>query len=204
MLGIPETRSTWLWECLRSEIIQDIDVFSELFNVTSRAYTHFGDTKREEWPPHIDNIEISKSCILPRKTYEKIAIVRDPWERYIGIYEHLKRMPTHQMHHAVQNWDFNTFIINLSQGNCTFDIVPQINWLFNKHGQIDTDIIFKFHETTEIKSFFVKRGYVFDDIELNSKQKDIEKYYTPQLAKIVASMCWFETKFFGFKNPFDK
>lgn len=202
MLGVPATRNSWLWDCLNQEIIQDIDILSELFVVETKDLTHIGDTKRKIWPPHIANITISNRCKLPRESYEKIAVVRDPWERYIGLYEFLKKTPNHHMHRASLNWDFSTFIINLSQGNCTFDMVPQIHWLFDKHGRIDIDFLFKFHETTAIKSFFTERGYKFEDIQLLSKPKNVEEFYTPQTAKIVSHMCWFETQFFGFKHPF--
>ena len=105
------------------------------------------------------------------------------------------------MHKIANDCTFSAFISNICQGNCTFDMQPQINFLFDKNGELDIDYIFRFEQPGEIRKFFTRRGYDFKDIEITSRPKNLKNYYTPQLAKIITSMCWFETKYFGYTAP---
>ena len=201
LIGVPGTRNTWLWDCLGEELIDDIRLYEENFEVPHRGLIYIGNKKRTCWPPHTSNLTVSKTCKLHRSSYEKIATVRNPWERYISNFEFIRNSPTHLMHEKVMSWDFENFLLNVFHGNCTFDLAPQINFLFSNEGKLDFDALFRFEQTVEIKNFFVQRGYKFRDIPLNASPKNFASYYTPRTIKLVSQMCWFETAFFGYSAP---
>lgn len=201
LIGIPGTRNTWLWECLRDELIDDIDAYQESFQIPHQGMIFLGGEKRTSWPPHSNNILVSSTCKLERSSYQKIVTVRDPWERYVSLFEFLSNTPHHAMRKMTPDWNFENFLFCISQGHCTFDMVPQLNYLYNHKGSIDFDNIFKFEQTSEIKQFFSDKGYRFQDIPVTSKPKNLAAYYNERTKKLVKTMCWFEATFFGYEAP---
>ena len=201
LIGIPATRNGWLWECLKDELINDINVYEEYFQVPHRGMLFLGDQKRTSWPPHTNNITVSSTCKLDRSSYQKIVTIRDPWERYVGLFEFLSNNPEHAMRKRTRNWNFENFLFSVSRGDCTFDLVPQVNYLYNHAGKMDFDRIFKFEQMTEIKKYFTEKGYKFQDIPVTSKPKNLASYYTDETKKLVGTMCWFEATFFGYRAP---
>lgn len=201
LIEVPETRNTWIWDCLSKELIDRNDMDEYEKNFGQFGIINPNGKRRADWPNHSRNVDISHACKLERGSYEKVAIIRNPWERYIGLYELLKILPNHAMHKMTNNWTFENFIINLAIGTCSFDLVPQINFLYDKHGRLDIDYLFRFEDTHNIKDFFVRNGYDFKNILLTSKSKNFSKYYTPELVEIVRTMCWYEANFFGYSAP---
>jgi len=201
LIGVPGTRNTWLWECLGEELIDDIDLYEENFEVPHQSFIYLGNEKRPYWPPHTSNLTVSQTCKFNRSSYEKIVTVRNPWERYISLFEFMRNTPSHFMYERANAWGFENFLKNVFLGNCTFDLAPQINFLFNNKGKLDFDALFKFEQTDEIKNFFVKRGYKFRDIPLKASPKNFSSYYTQETINLVSQMCWFETTFFGYVAP---
>ena len=201
LIEVPKTRSTWMQDCLSEELIDSNDMDEYEKNFGQFGIINPNGKRREDWPWHSLNKDISHACKLERGSYEKVAVVRNPWERYISLYDFLKITPSHAMHKKTNNWTFENFIINLAIGTCSFDCVPQINFLYDKDGKLDINYLFRFEDTHTIKDFFVKNGYNFKDISLTSKPKKFSKYYTPELVEIVRKMCWFESTFFGYSAP---
>ena len=201
MLGVPATRNTWIWDCLSEALIHANAMDEYERNFGKFAIINSNGKRREDWPPHSLNVDISQACKLERSSYGKVAIVRDPWERYIALYDFLKITPNHAMHKMTNNWTFENFIINICIGNCSFDLKPQINFLYDNHGKLDIDYYFRFEDTHNIKEFFINNGYTFKDVSLTSTPKNFSKYYTPQLVEIVRAMCWYEATFFGYSAP---
>ena len=196
---IPGTRSQWIWECLGEQLISDINKLGENFD--NPSWMMKNGKKRNEWPPHINNVNASASCKLLRNSYLKITTVRNPWERYVSLYEVIKRDPQHQMYQIAIEGGFTGFISSIATGRSTFDLAPQANWLFNNRAALDFDHIFKFEEPEKIQSFFIDRGYNFKNVATTSKPRDLSLYYKASTLGIVESLSWFDCTFFGYKRP---
>ena len=46
LIGVPGTRNTWLWDCLGEELIDDIRLYEENFEVPHRGLIYIGNKKR--------------------------------------------------------------------------------------------------------------------------------------------------------------
>ena len=71
LIEVPKTRSTWMQDCLSEELIDinDMDQYEKNFGQFGIIYPN--GKRREDWPRHSLNDEVSHACKLERGSYEK-------------------------------------------------------------------------------------------------------------------------------------
>ena len=203
LIGVPATRNNWIWDLMADELIDDVDQYEKFFEIENYDYVMLsvGGGKRTYWPPHSPNSMVARTCKLPRHSYRKIACVRNPWERYVSLYDFFRKTPSHAMHKACNQWDFKEFIENVVQGNATFDTRPAEYFMLNQKGELDYDRIFRFENPQEIADYFREQGYTLRDIEILSKNREWLFHYDQQTIDRVGAYSRFDVEYFGYEPP---
>ena len=199
LLAVPRTRSSWLWKVLEGEIYDDIATFEKFVDDD-----HSKHTWRTTWPPHIPNWQISRSFKIPRENYEKVSVVRNPWERFASFYTRLAdpkfyNRKEHAMSKLVRQLTFSQFLETTALGNRTFDLCSEISFLLNHKAVLDINYIFKFENHEEIKSFFSEKGYKVQDIPIDAPERPWREMYSAKDIQIVQSMCELDIRYFGYE-----
>ena len=198
-LAVPRTRSTWLWAMLEDQFYDDIS-----------EYPNFVDDDQSKgqalakWPSHTPNWAVSRMFKMPRQSYKKFTVVRNPWERYASFYTRLVSPEAHdrqehEMSPMVRNLNFSQFLEQIAIGNRTFDLCTQVSFLLNHKAVLDIDYIFKFENYLKIKDFFIEMGYNVKSIPINAPEREWRSMYTRTDIKIVQSLCELDIRYFGYK-----
>ena len=198
-LAIPRTRSTWLWKMLEGEFYEDISTYHQ-FIEDDHSNHKWGTT----WPPHTPNWAVSKMFKLPRESYKKFTVVRNPCERYASFYTRLTNPKTHArkehtMSKLARQLTFSQFLQEVALGNRTFDLCTEISFLLNHEAVLDIDYIFRFENHSEIKRFFLEKGYEVKDVPIEAPSRPWREMYSARDIQIIQSMCELDIRYFGYK-----
>lgn len=203
LIGVPATRNNWIWDLLSDELIEDIDKYDSFFQIENYEYVMLSvdGTKRPCWPPHSPNNMVARTCKLPRYSYRKVVCIRNPWERYVSLYDYFRNNPSHAMYNACNEWEFKEFIANVIKGNATFDTQPAAYFMLDQNGDLDYDRIFRFENPQEIADYFRGQGYRLRGIDILSKNREWLFHYDQQTIDRVSAYSRFDIEHFGYEPP---
>lgn len=156
---------------------------------------------RRQFPPHLSYIGAANLLTVDLSCFYKFTFVRNPWDRYVSMYEYFRKDTKHAMHLRCMTCSFDDFIEDVIARRATFDTKSQIEYVVPPAGMEPVNFIGKV-ENIENDFSIVCRTL---DIEcavlpkLNSTDhKHYKSYYDDSLKRKVEVFCRPDIEMFGY------
>ena len=158
--------------------------------------------RQRRFPPHVSYVGAAKVLKVNLNEYYTFACVRNPWDRYVSMYEFVLATPTHALHARCAEGGFGGFIGDVTGGKATFDSKHQIAFLARMPGMKPVAFVGKVENIAEDFAV-VCRALGLGDIELpvlnRTDHQHYRSYYTDTTRAQVANYCAQEIVTYGYR-----
>lgn len=103
--------------------------------------------KGMSFPSHMAIWDIQRRMTLDLNQFTLFTVIRNPWERFLSLYQHYQRDPMHPYSKQANKLDLNRFagfLIDKQTSSPHIDSLPQVNYLLDKSGQVKVNYLLKF------------------------------------------------------------
>lgn len=125
--------------------------------------------------------------VVGQKTYDDyftFAIVRNPWDWQVSLYNYMRKTSTHFQHDLARKFsDFPTYL----RWRCTEEIRFQKDFIYSVDGKLMVDFIGRYETIDEDFQTICDRIGIQVKLPITnvSKTKPYQEYYTPELIELV-------------------
>lgn len=192
-IHIPKTAGTSIKQVLQPYGVTDYFGYSRGLEQYIQA--------RGRFPPHLSYVGAANLLTVDLSSYYKFTFVRNPWDRYVSMYEYFRSDTKHAMHQRCLTCSFGDFIEDVIARRATFDTKSQIEYVVPPAGMRPVDFIGKV-ENIENDFAIVCRTLGIEHAELSTlnatHHKHYRSYYDDSLQRKVEEFCRPEIELFGY------
>jgi len=156
---------------------------------------------RNKFPPHLSYVAAAEVLTVDLNRFYKFTFVRNPWDRYVSMYEYFRKDTKHAMHRRCMSCSFEDFIDDVTAGRATFDTKNQLDYIVRPARLGPIDFIGKV-ENIETDFSIICRTIGIENTVLpvlnTTNHKNYESYYSDALKGKIADFCKPEIEVFGY------
>jgi hypothetical protein len=156
---------------------------------------------KNKFPPHLTYAGAAEVLTVDLSRFYKFTFVRNPWDRFVSMYEYYRKDTRHAMHARCQSCSFGDFIHDVVTRRATFDTKNQIDYIVPPARLGAMDFIGKVENIAEDFSIVCRKLGIPDarlPVLNTTEHKPYRSYYTDALKKTVESHCKAEIEAFGY------
>jgi len=190
---IPKTAGTSIRHVLEPYAVTDLLGHSRHLEQYIRTHNRF--------PPHLTYADAARTVRLDLNRLFKFTFVRNPWARYVSMYEFYRQLPTHAMHQRCASCSFEEFIDDIAGGRASFDTMDQLNYILPPAGLGPLDYIGRTETiAADFPAICERIGVEPRELPVlnTTEHKDYRAYYNDALRLKVAKLCEPETWVLGY------
>lgn len=192
-IHIPKTAGTSLRQVLDPYAVTD-------FRAYSRGLEQYIAAKRK-FPPHFSYAGAAEALTVDLRNYFKFTFVRNPWDRFVSMYEYFRKDTKHAMHQRCMTCSFGDFIGDVVARRATFDTKNQMDYIVPPAGLAPMDFVGKVENIADDFARICRRlGIEAPPLPtLNTTNRgEYRSYYSDALKKTVEQHCRAEIEAFGY------
>jgi hypothetical protein len=152
----------------------------------------------EPYPEHIRASELAGILGMERfRSYFSFAVVRNPWDWQVSLYNYMLKTPEHYQHELVKKLDgFEAYL----HWRCTEDVKFQKDFVFSPDAEQLVDFIGRYERLDQDFSIICSKiGIAAALPRLNvSKSKPYQDYYTRETIELVRNTFAADIALFGY------
>lgn len=156
---------------------------------------------KNKFPPHVSYAGAAEMLTVDLGRFYKFTFVRNPWDRFVSMYEYFRQDTRHAMHARCLSCSFGDFIHDVVARRATFDTKNQMDYIVPPAWLGPLDFVGKV-ENLEHDFSAVCRKLGIEEVRLpvlnTTGHVHYRSYYTDALRKTVEEHCRAEIEAFGY------
>jgi len=192
-IHIPKTAGTSIRQALEPHGVTEYSSYT-------RGLEDYIAVKRK-FPPHLSYAGAAEALTVDLRRYYRFTFVRNPWARFVSMYEYYRKDANHAMHRRCMTCSFADFIHDVLARRATFDTKNQIDYIVPPPGLGPLDFIGKVENIeNDFAAVCAKLG--IGNVRLpvlnTTGHGDYRSYYDDALQRAVGKHCRAEIEAFGY------
>lgn len=192
-IHIPKTAGTSIRQVLEPYGVTDYLAYS-------RGLEKYVSVKRK-FPPHLSYAGAAEVLTMDLSCFYKFTFVRNPWDRFVSMYEYFRKDMKHAMHPRCMSCSFGEFIGDVTARRATFDTKNQIDYIVPPPRLGPMDFVGKM-ENIEHDFSIICRTLGIENAQLpvlnTTSRQHYKSYYNDALRREVEKHCRAEIEAFGY------
>jgi hypothetical protein len=148
-----------------------------------------------------DHSKVAKIIeVVGQKTFDEyftFAIVRNPWDWQVSLYNYMLKTPTHRWHEFTKAFpDFAAYL----HWRCTEEVRFQKDFICAPDGKILVDFVGRYEQIDDDFRLICERVGISANLPVTnvSKTRPYQEYYTPELIELVRLAFEPDIELFGY------
>jgi hypothetical protein len=131
------------------------------------------------------------------KSYFTFAVVRNPWDWQVSLYNFMLKTPTHHQHEQILGFkDFREYLL----WRCREEVRYQKDFIYTADDKLLVDFVGRYENLTDDFQTICNRIGIHAELpKMNvSKSKPYQEYYTPETVELVRKTFDADIRLFGY------
>jgi len=156
---------------------------------------------RKKFPPHLTYVAAADLLTVDLNRFYKFTFVRNPWDRFVSMYEYYRKDTKHAMHQRCMSCSFGDFIDDVTARRASFDTRNQIDYIVPPARLGPLDFIGKVENIGNDFSNICRALGIENTVlpVLNTtNHQHYKSYYSDALKREIEEFCRPEIEMFGY------